>query len=271
MNERTQEIQYQKTLIEEKQIEILDSINYAQRIQRALLATDEILNKNLPEHFVFFQPKDIVSGDFYWAAETENNKFLLITADSTGHGVPGAIMSMLNISALEKAVDSDKLYEPADVLNSARTKIISTLAKDGSAEGGKDGMDCSLIRFDFMKMEISFSGANDGIWIFRNGTMLEFEPDRMPVGKHLRDKIPFNQIEIPILKGDLIFMFTDGFADQFGGDKGKKFKYKSLKNVLIQNAHLSMNEQQQNLANVLQDWKGELEQVDDVCVIGIKI
>lgn len=271
VNERTQEIQYQKTLIEEKQIEILDSINYAQRIQRALLATDEILNKNLPDHFVFFQPKDIVSGDFYWAAETENKQFLLITADSTGHGVPGAIMSMLNISALEKAVDSDKLYEPAAVLNAARTKIISTLAKDGSAEGGKDGMDCSLIRFNFEKMEISFSGANNGIWIFRNGTMLEFEPDRMPVGKHLRDKIPFNQIEIPIVKGDLIFMFTDGFADQFGGDKGKKFKYKSLKNVLIQHADRSMKEQCHILGSTLSEWKGELEQVDDICIIGIKI
>lgn len=271
VNERTQEIQYQKTLIEEKQIEILDSINYAQRIQRALLATDEILNRNLPEHFVFFQPKDIVSGDFYWGAETEKNKFLLVTADSTGHGVPGAIMSMLNISALEKAVESDKLYEPAEVLNAARKKIISTLAKDGSAEGGKDGMDCSLIHFDFNKMEISFSGANNGIWIFRNGIMLDFEPDRMPVGKHLRDKIPFNQIEIPIIKGDLIFMFTDGFADQFGGDKGKKFKYKSLKNVLIENAQLTMKEQGYRLGEILQQWKGELEQVDDICVIGIKI
>lgn len=278
VNERTQEIKHQKTLIEQKQIEILDSINYAHRIQRALLATDEMLKKNLPEHFIFFKPKDIVSGDFYWAAEIDDHQFLLITADSTGHGVPGAIMSMLNISALEKAVESDKLFEPSEILNSARKKIITTLAKDGSIEGGKDGMDCSLIRFDFKKMELSFAGANNGIWIYRNGKLLEFEPDRMPVGKHLRDKTPFNQIEIPLFKDDLIFMFTDGFADQFGGDVndnkkpgGKKFKYKSLKKVLVENASLSMQDQKEKLENVLTTWQGDLEQVDDVCVLGVRV
>ncbi|MBK9592107.1 MAG: SpoIIE family protein phosphatase [Crocinitomicaceae bacterium] len=269
--ERTQEIQEQKTLIEEKQVEILDSINYAQRIQRALLAGDDLLKRNLRDYFVFFQPKDIVSGDFYWCSEVATKNFILLTADSTGHGVPGAIMSMLNIASVEKAVESEKLTSPAAILNFTRKKIIETLAKDGSADGGKDGMDCSLISFDFEKMELTYSAANNGIWILREGALLEFAPDKMPVGKHIHDQTPFSEQTIPIFKDDIVYSFTDGMADQFGGPKGKKFKYKSLKELLVEISSQPMIQQKARLEKTLQDWKGDLEQVDDVCVIGVRV
>lgn len=271
VTERTQEIQEQKTLIEEKQIEILDSINYAQRIQKALLASDDLLQKNLKDYFVYFQPKDIVSGDFYWCAELPQKQFLLLTADSTGHGVPGAIMSMLNIASVEKAIESEKLTSPSDILNFTRKKIIETLAKDGSADGGKDGMDCSLVSFDFETKTLTYSAANNGIWVIRQGELLEFAPDKMPVGKHDRDSIPFKQEIVQLQKGDIVYTFTDGLPDQFGGDKGKKFKYKSLKNLLLENAQLPMNEQSEILQKTFISWKGDLEQVDDVCVIGVRI
>lgn len=271
VKERTQEIQEQKTLIEEKQIEILDSINYAKRIQRALLASDDMMRANLSDYFVFFQPKDIVSGDFYWSTVLAGGQFVLVTADSTGHGVPGAIMSMLNISCLEKAIESERASEPKDILNFTRRKIIETLSKDGSPEGGKDGMDCSLIRFDFDQQQLCYAAANNGIWIYRNGDLMEFAPDKMPVGKHVRDSLDFTQKTVDLQKGDIIYTFTDGLPDQFGGDKGKKFKYKTLKQLLIQNASLPMQQQAQKLEEAFIYWKGDLEQVDDICVIGVRI
>ncbi|MBC7694718.1 MAG: tetratricopeptide repeat protein, partial [Burkholderiales bacterium] len=172
-------ITIQKHLVEEKHKEITDSINYAERIQRSFLATTELLNNNLSVHaesrtedsyFVFFQPKDVVSGDFYWASKLSNGCFALATADSTGHGVPGAIMSILNISCLEKAVEQEKLTEPAEILNHTRTKIIERLKKDGSEEGGKDGMDCSLICFDFKNSKLTYAAANNPVWIVRAST-----------------------------------------------------------------------------------------------------
>ena len=160
-------IEKQKHLVEEKQKEILDSINYAKRIQYSLLASAKLLNDNLPNHFLFFKPKDVVSGDFYWGSTLENGHFILVTADSTGHGVPGAIMSMLNISCLNEAVNSDKLVQPADILNATRKKVIHHLSNDGSEDGGKDGMDCSLISFDFINKKLRYSAANNPIWIIR--------------------------------------------------------------------------------------------------------
>ena len=278
VEERTEEvvkqrdvIEEQKHIVEEKHKEITDSINYAERIQRSFLATKELLDENLKDHFVFFQPKDIVSGDFYWAAELNNHQFAIVTADSTGHGVPGAIMSILNISSLEKAVEEKLLVEPSEILNHTRTKIIERLKKDGSSEGGKDGMDCSLISFDFKNNKLTYAAANNPVWIVRGHEILEFAPNKMPVGKHDRDIVSFTQHEIELQKGDVIYALTDGMPDQFGGPKGKKFMYKQLKELLISIAHLPMNEQKENLANELNNWKGNLEQVDDVCVIGIRM
>ena len=265
------ETQKQKHIIEEKHKEITDSINYAERIQRSFLASDELLKENLNDYFVFFQPKDIVSGDFYWASKLKNGQFALTTADSTGHGVPGAIMSIINISCLEKAVEEQKLTEPSDILNHTRIKIIERLKKDGSAEGGKDGMDCSLICFDFKHKKLTYAAANNPVWIVRAEQLLEYESDKMPVGKHDKDTISFTQHSIDIQTGDVVYALTDGLPDQFGGPKGKKFMYKQLKDLLVSIAQLPMLEQQDILKTALNNWKGNLEQVDDVCVIGVRI
>lgn len=258
-------------LVEEKQKEILDSINYAKRIQYALLASDKLLKDNLPNHFLLFKPKDVVSGDFYWGTILSNGNFLLATADSTGHGVPGAIMSMLNISCLNEAINSDKKTEPADILNATRRKVISHLANDGSAEGGKDGMDCSLCVFDFKNKILKIAAAHNPVWIIRGKETIEIKADRMPVGKHDKDTLPFTQHEFELQSGDMVYTLTDGFPDQFGGEKGKKFMSKNLREFLAINAHLPMKEQKNLLEKTFADWKAELEQMDDVTVIGIRI
>jgi serine phosphatase RsbU (regulator of sigma subunit) len=283
LSDKNKLIKYQKEIVEEKHKEITDSINYAERIQRSFLASKEILEENLKEYFVFFRPKDIVSGDFYWAGKLNNGNFALVTADSTGHGVPGAIMSILNISCLEKAIED--LTEPKDILNHTRVNIIERLKKDGSADGGKDGMDCSLISFErdsfLMKdsssqakqswMRLSYSAANNPVWVIRENNILEFAPDKMPVGKHARDANSFTQHTIELYKNDTVYAITDGLPDQFGGPKGKKFMYKQLKEFLISISNLPMPEQKEKLNQEFKSWKGALEQVDDVTIIGIRV
>ena len=267
--ERTEEVVRQRHIVEEKHKEITDSINYAERIQRSFLATKDLLDQNLKDHFVFFKPKDVVSGDFYFAEKLTNNNFLLATADSTGHGVPGAIMSLLNITSLEKAIENQD--QPSDILNTTRKIIIERLKKDGSAEGGKDGMDCSVICFDFKKKKIIVSAANNPVWIVRGSETIEIKPDKMPVGKHDKQDVSFTQQTIDIKKGDVIYTLTDGFSDQFGGSLGKKFMSKKLRELLSKNAHLPMEEQRSILENTFISWVGDLEQIDDVTLIGVRV
>ena len=365
------ELEKSKQLIEEKHKEITDSINYAERIQRSFMATTEILDKYLnPKHvianchpelvegtakqsvkneqiaslpsvirndesnyFVFFRPKDVVSGDFYWASELINGNFAFSCADSTGHGVPGAIMSILNISSLEKSIEKET--EPDQILNKTRKIIIERLKKDGSLDGGKDGMDCSLLVINKDRTQLSFAAANNPVFILRpirhsqpqrhsaldsesvqsnchsepveeymlrqdqhdkndmcnddnlepprpsrkgtfgretsNFELIEFKPDKMPVGKHDNDAESFTLHTTNLQNGDVIYALTDGFPDQFGGDKGKKYRINNLKDLLLQIAHLSMLEQEQKLAEEFDKWKGSNEQVDDVCIIGVRI
>jgi len=246
-------------------------------------------------YFIFFQPKDVVSGDFYWSATLNNGNFILATADSTGHGVPGAIMSLLNITSLEKAIET--YTTPSEILNATRKIIIERLKRDGSPEGGKDGMDCSLCVYDFNTMQLHMALANNPVWIVRfpdtealevssskvastlrepQGSatkveIIEIKPDKMPVGKHDKQDIPFTAQSIELQKGDVVYTLSDGFPDQFGGDKGKKFMSKNLRELLAQNAHLPMHEQKQLLASTFQNWIGNLEQVDDVTVIGVRV
>ncbi|MBK8927926.1 MAG: SpoIIE family protein phosphatase [Crocinitomicaceae bacterium] len=293
ISEKIRETEKQKLIIEQSHKEITDSINYAERIQRSLMASQNMLDENLKNYFVYFNPKEKVSGDFYWTSKLIDQRFCLVAADSTGHGVPGAIMSMLNISSLEKAV-AEKLTSSDDILNFTRTKIIQTLANDGSAEGGKDGMDAVLLLFNKEKTKLEFSLANNPLWLIRQSSntppdadsplprrgaggedggwgLTEYHPDKMPVGKHDKQNIPFTKQEIDLQKGDLIYIFTDGFADQFGGEKGKKFKYSALKELLLANAEKPMEEQKLILAKTFDNWRGSLEQVDDVCVIGVRV
>jgi len=233
------------------------------------LASNDLLNQHLHNYFILFKPKDVVSGDFYWADTLPNGNFVLATADSTGHGVPGAIMSLLNITSLEKAVEH--LTNPAEILNHTRQTIIKRLKRDGSAEGGKDGMDCSLIIFDIKNKQLHIAAANNPIWIVRGNELIEIKADKMPVGKHDRDQDSFTSHSIQINEGDIIYTLTDGFPDQFGGEKGKKFMSKNLKELLLANAHLPMQQQKELLNNTFNNWVGDLEQVDDVTLIGIKI
>jgi serine phosphatase RsbU (regulator of sigma subunit) len=233
------------------------------------LATEDILDKNLHDYFVFFQPKNVVSGDFYWASNLNNGNFLLACVDSTGHGVPGAIMSVLNISSLEKVIEKET--EPASILNETRKLIIERLKKDGSAQGGKDGMDCTLVMLDKNKKQLQYAASNNPLWIVRGNQLMELPFDKMPVGRHDNDTISFTLHTVNLQPNDVMYTFTDGFADQFGGPNGKKFKYTRFKEVLLQISALPMQQQKNELNRQLNEWMGALEQVDDICIVAVRI
>ena len=265
-------IELQKHMVEEHQKEIIDSINYAKRIQYSLLASDDLLKKYVPENFVLFNPKDIVSGDFYWATEYKNS-FYLAVCDSTGHGVPGAFMSILNMGFLSEAIKEKDITKPNEILNHVRMRLIETISK----EGQKDGMDCILIRLEIQAPNtphttytISYAAANNDPILLRNGKIIELEKDRMPVGKGEKTE-DFTLYSIELQKGDSLILYTDGYADQFGGAKGKKFKYKPLNELLLANQYKTCHEQKDILNTTLEEWKGNLEQVDDVTIVGIKV
>jgi len=267
---KEKETQQQKHIIVQKHKEITDSINYAERIQRSFLATKEILDENLEDYFVFFKPKDVVSGDFYLAGKLDNGDFAIVNADSTGHGVAGAIMSILNITSLEMAVKQG-VSHPTEIFNTTRKTIIERLKKDGSEHGGKDGMDASIVCFNKEKTKMTYTAANNPIWVIRANKVLEIKPEKMPVGKHENDHIPFVGGEFLLEKGDQVYSLTDGFQDQFGGVNGKKYMVKKLRGYLLSISHLGMKEQHDKIDEAFNLWKGELEQVDDICMIGVKI
>ena len=269
VQERTAEVVEQKQVIEEKHKEISDSINYAERIQRALLASQKLLDQNLPDYFILFKPKDVVSGDFYWASKLANGNFILVTADSTGHGVPGAIMSIVNIASLKEAVQ--KVSRPDLILNETRKLVIENLKHDGSPEGGKDGMDGSILSFDFENNILQAASAQNPIWIIRNNELIEIKGDRFPIGKNDKDQEPFTLHTFPLQKQDFVYTLTDGYSDQFGGPKRKKFRHKQLQEYLLSIASHPLSVQKQMLAETFDQWKAGLEQVDDVCIIGVKI
>jgi len=268
-------------VIEEKNKDITDSINYAERIQRAILPEPEKISSALPESFIFFRPKDIVSGDFYWYAEinqeNQNRPVILIAAaDCTGHGVPGAFMSMVNTSLLNEAVRAKKITLPGKILDDVRQGIIRALRQKGEAFEQKDGMDIGLVRLDMngeTSLKAHFAGANNSMYLIRGNNPSELEeidPDSMPVAISDR-KNDFTDNELTLQKGDIFYLFTDGYADQFGGPKGKKFKYSQFKQLLLSIREKPMNEQKEILEKTFLEWKGELEQIDDVLVIGARI
>jgi len=263
-------ITQQKELVEEKQNEISDSINYAKRIQTSFLANELEFKNHFNDYFILFKPKAIVSGDFYWATSVESKLFMCV-ADSTGHGIPGAFMSLLNISLLNESVLSRNYSSTIDILNFIRNILILGLKPDETGQGGNDGMDCVLIIIDFKTLEMEFSGANNPLWIIRNNNVIELKADKMPVGRSPKETVSFSSQKFQLQKNDLLFGFTDGFPDQFGGPKGKKFKYKQFEELLISISHESMEIQKQKLEGVFENWKGNLDQVDDVCVVGMKI
>ncbi|MBA2612517.1 MAG: tetratricopeptide repeat protein [Bacteroidetes bacterium] len=263
---KSKQTEEQKEIIENKNKEITDSINYAKRIQYTLLAHTDFLNDHLGEnkYFTLFHPKDIVSGDFYWACE-QDNKFFLAVCDSTGHGVPGAFMSLLNIGFLSEAINEKLILQPDKILNYTRERLINSISK----EEQKDGFDGVVLCIDKSNNKITYASANNSPIIIRDNEIVELPKDKMPVGKGEREDA-FTLNEIKMQKGDTLYLYTDGYADQFGGPKGKKYKYKQLNNQLVSINKLTAAEQAAALLKNFRDWKGELEQVDDVCVIGIK-
>jgi len=264
------EILKQKRIVEEKNKEITDSINYARLIQKAILPDGAEIKRLFEESFIFFKPKDIVSGDFYWLAETANYYFYA-TVDCTGHGVPGGFMSMLGNSMLNEVVIEKGIHEPAEVLDMLRARIIASLKQTGESSQSKDGMDMVLCRVSKDKKELVYAAANNPLWLVRDGKFLEHPADKQPVGIAAGKAEKFKQHKIELQKGDTVYTFTDGYADQFGGPKGKKFKYKPLSSLLLANSGLNLQGQKELLYNTFEEWRGNLEQVDDVLIIGIRV
>ncbi len=257
-------IERQKVLVEEKSKEVFDSINYAKRIQYTLLAQENFLIAHLKDHFVLFQPKDIVSGDFYWAS-AQGDKFFVAICDCTGHGVPGAFMSLLNISFLNEAIAERKMTDPAAILDFVRDKLIANISQDG----GQDGMDAVLLSIDIKNRTVQYAGANNSPVVIGKVGVADCEGDKMPVGIGERMQ-PFSNHLLQLTEGDVLYVFTDGFADQFGGEKGKKYRRAKLLEKLSAISSQPMDAQKNHLQNEFTLWRGNLEQVDDVLVVGIR-
>ena len=265
------EINEQKDIIEQKNRDMLDSIEYARNIQQAVLPDKEDLPKMLPQSFVLFKAKDIVSGDFYWFMK-KGDEVLVAAADCTGHGVPGALMSMIGSSFLNEIVNEKKITQPAEVLNLLRNKIITTLRKRQDGSETRDGMDIALININLKTNLLQFAGAFNPMWLYRDGEWIEKTANKFPVGAYVgHESNSFTNHEIPLQPNDMIYLFTDGYADQFGGPQGKKFKYKQFQQVLTSAQDKPMEEQRRMLLYSHESWRGEHEQVDDILVIGIKV
>ena len=264
-------IKQQKTIVEAKNKEILDSINYAKKIQEAIIPSAIEMNNVFPHHFVLLLPRDIVSGDFYWIGTKLNYVFVAV-ADCTGHGVPGGFMSMLGTALLNEIINEKEIYEPADILDLLKFKIIMALRQSENVNEAKDGMDIALCRIHKLTNELTFAGANNSMHLLRKDRLIELKGDKQPIGiSHFNTTQQFIQQSVSLQKDDLIYLFTDGYPDQFGGEFGKKFKYKQLEELLLSIHHRDMHEQLEILEEVHKDWKGGLDQVDDICILGIKI
>lgn len=266
VRDRTAEIESQKRTIEEKNKEVHDSITYAKRLQEAILPSVSDIQSTLPDSFILYLPKDIVAGDFYWFEKVAGGKILFAAADSTGHGVPGAMVSVVCSNALHRTVGEFKIYEPGEVLTKTRELVLETFAK--SQSDVKDGMDISLISLE--KDILNFAGANNSVWIIRGKELIELKADRQPVGKTEFPR-PFTNHVFELQRGDAIYLLTDGYTDQFGGPKGKKFMSSNLKKLLLSIQSLKMREQEKIIRQEFESWKGTGDQIDDVCVIGIRM
>lgn len=259
------EVVRQKHLVEEKQKEIVDSITYAERIQKPLLAKEETIKRYFTDCFILFKPKAIVSGDFYWACEI-GGKLYLAVCDSTGHGVPGAFMSLLNIGFISEAIKEKSIIEPNEIFNYVRQRLIESI----SDQGQKDGFDGTLICYDKKHLKLYYSAAHCTPLVIRNDEIIEMASDKMPVGKGEKNH-SFTLHELDVQPNDRIYLYTDGYADQFGGPKGKKFKYKQLKAVLMSEYINKMSKQKLVIEEIFEEWQGELEQTDDVTIVGLKV
>jgi serine phosphatase RsbU (regulator of sigma subunit) len=247
----------------------MESLQYAKRIQESILPDIEVLSEKKIDYFVLYKPKEVVSGDFYWYYSKEKIDFLAV-ADCTGHGVPGAFMSIMNYNLLNQSIQDEHILEPNKILDNVKQKLIFNLNRQG-VKNVRDGMDIAMIAIDYEKQKIAFAGAHNPLWLIRNEELTEVKSDKMSVGLdefHVNES--FSVKTIDILQGDVIYLFSDGYADQFGGEKNKKFTYKQLKEVLLNIHTLSMKQQKVVLENTFLNWKKDEEQIDDVCIMGLK-
>ena len=258
----------QRDQIDEQRMEIMASIRYAQTIQNAILPDINLEEEILSDSFVFFLPRDIVSGDYFWATRI-GNKSIVAAADCTGHGVPGAFLSILGISFLDEIVLKHEIDTASKILDELRLSIKSILSK---TEDHHDGMDISLCIIDYEAMELQFAGAYNSLYLIRQGELIEYKADKMPVGMHILDyEKNFTNNTIPLIQNDMLYIFSDGYSDQFGGSKNAKFKTKQFKQLLIKISELPTNQQKDTLKEIHENWKGDGFQVDDILIIGIRI
>jgi serine phosphatase RsbU (regulator of sigma subunit) len=277
VQERTAEIEKKNAALEQQNDEILhqkkeieDSINYARRIQEAILPINMDIANAYPESFVLFRPKDIVSGDFYWFGATETHT-ILVCADCTGHGVPGALMSMIGSDKLNQAVLQNGLTNPADILSFVNRGIKNSLKQDEDKDTTRDGMDAAIMSFSKDLSTVQYAGANRALWMVRDGELMEYAPTKSAVGGFTPDDQAYVVHDIAPMAGDRFYMTTDGYADQFGGMGGKKLKVKTLKDFIMELHQQPMATQSEILEQRFNEWRGDLEQIDDVCVIGVRL
>ncbi|MFY9311128.1 MAG: tetratricopeptide repeat protein [Bacteroidia bacterium] len=268
---RTKEIEKQKILVEDKNLKITDSINYALRIQQAILPSQQMLSSILPDSFIFFKPKDIVSGDFYWAHAVDQHQILFAAVDCTGHGVPGAFMSIMGYNLLEQIVKEQKIYEPASILNELSKSVVRTLKQTDEIGSVKEGMDIALCKIDYRSFELEYSGAHNSLNIVRQGVLTETKASSRSIGISLANSTPFVNHRLKLEKGDCIYIFSDGFADQKGGPENKKFFYQPFRELLVSIHQQNMAEQGNMLEQVMNNWKKNKDQIDDMLVIGVRI
>lgn len=257
--------------IELKNKDISDSIEYALHIQQARLPHLQDIQSSFPDLFVLFLPRDVVSGDFYWFTQTESRKHIFAVADCTGHGIPGAFMSMMGIDALNYAILEKHIESPSLILDHVNKFINKSLIQNSNMARSRDGMDAAICIFEPDLSRVKFAGANRPLWIVRDQELIQFLPDKMSIGGNSNSDFEFHEFDIPLKKGDSLFLFSDGFPDQFGGENNKKFMTKNLKKLLIEIAHLPPNEQEVKLYNTLQEWKGAFPQIDDIIIVGINV
>ncbi len=265
------ELAHKNTLITEQKKEITDSIQYASRIQNAMLPPGDYIDDLLPERFIIFMPRDIVSGDFYYITE-KDGKVICVVADCTGHGVPGAFMSMLGISFLNEIISKHPVLPHSnEILEELRAHVIKSLHQTGKTGESQDGMDLALYIIDIKARRMEFSGANNSLWIFRNGQLIEKKADKMPIGIYASVDKPFTRHDMDLHTGDMVYAFSDGYYDQFGGPFGKKFMVKNFREMLIQIHHKPVKEQQRIMVETLEQWMADISQVDDILVLGVRV
>ncbi len=257
--------------IKQKNQNITDSINYAKRIQQAILPSDEIIKSCIPDSFIFLKPKNIVSGDFYWMHAINKQEVLLAAVDCTGHGVPGALMSMMGYNLLQQIVKEHHIYEPAMILNELSSLVIESLRQTDASDPVKDGMDISICKINYQTYELEYAGAHNPLYLIRKGILIEAKADRKSVGFSAAKSCSFSNHKIKLEKEDCLYLFSDGYADQKGGPHNEKIFYQPFRDLLMRIHQLPMKQQMQQLEKVFFEWKGEQEQIDDILVISVRI